>query len=130
MLAISKYSARLRPFKLFQDLICVLHTHATQIRNKMHATSMASEFALNALPRSGLADWKHVTAMTAPVCPNIREFIESVGNLMVESLLIRAGLRVQLAETFYEDLLVTLLMAGVPAVRTLHASGILQQIST
>lgn len=49
---------------------------------------------------------------------------------MVDFLLVRIGLVVGFADTLGDNLGVTLAVAGVLAIRTLHASSILKEFST
>lgn len=53
-----------------------------------------------------------------------------MGNAVVDLLLVWIRFVVGLADTFGDNLRVTLAVAGVFAIRALHASGILQKVAT
>ena len=66
--------------------------------------------------------------MTTPVCTHVGEAFESMWDPMIQFLLLGICLGVGLADTFGHDLGVAFLMTGILAIRTLHASGVLQEI--
>lgn len=73
---------------------------------------------------------KQITAVAAPVGGDVGKTFESVGNAMVDFLLVRIGLVVGFTDTLGDNLGITLAVAGVLAVRTLHAGSILEEFST
>ena len=68
--------------------------------------------------------------MATPVGRDVGEALETVGNAVVDLLLVGVGLVVRLADTLGHDLGVALAMASVFAIRTLHARGVLEEFST
>lgn len=68
--------------------------------------------------------------MTAPVGGYIGEWFKTMGDTMVDFLFVRVCLIVRFTNAFRNHLRVTFAMASVLAVGTLHASRILQEIST
>ena len=68
--------------------------------------------------------------MAAPVRGDVGKAFESVRNAVVDFLLVRIGLVVGFADTLGDNLGVTLAVAGVLAIRTLHAGCILEEFST
>lgn len=72
---------------------------------------------------------KQVTAVAAPVGGDVGEALETVRNAVVDLLLVGVGLVVRLADTLGDDLLVALAVAGILAVRTLHARSVLEELS-
>lgn len=73
---------------------------------------------------------KEIAAVTAPVRRDVGKAFESVGNTVVDFLLVRIGLVIGFADTLGDNLGVTLFVAGVFAIRTLHAGSILEKFST
>lgn len=68
--------------------------------------------------------------MAAPVSGEIGEALETVRNAVVDLLLVGVGLVVGFADTFGDYLGVAFAVAGIFAVRTLHARSVLQELST
>lgn len=68
--------------------------------------------------------------MAAPVRGDVGKAFESVGNAVVDFLLVRIGLVVGFADTLGDNLRVTLAVASVLAIRTLHTGSILEEFST
>lgn len=68
--------------------------------------------------------------MAAPVRGNVGETFEAVGDAVVDFLFIRIGLIIGFADTLGNNLRVTLAVAGVFTIRTLHSGGILEEFST
>ena len=67
--------------------------------------------------------------MTAPVRTNVRESLESVRYLVVQSLLVRVRLGVRFTDTLGDNLVIALLVASVFAVLALHACRVLEKVS-
>lgn len=67
--------------------------------------------------------------MTTPIGTHIRKVLETVRNAVVEFCLVGVCLGIRLCDTFGDHLGITLLVASVVAVRTLHASSILEKFS-
>jgi hypothetical protein len=72
---------------------------------------------------------KQVTAVAAPVGGDVGEALETVRDAVVDLLLVGIGLVVRLADTFGDNLLVALAVAGILAVRALHARSVLEELS-
>jgi len=72
---------------------------------------------------------KQVTAVAAPVGGEIGEALETVRDAVIDLLLVGIGLVVRLADTFGDNLLVAFAVAGILAVRTLHARSVLEELS-
>ncbi len=72
---------------------------------------------------------KYVAAVTAPVCTKVRKCFEPVRYLVVESFFVRICFCVGFADALGDDLMIAFLMACVLAIRTLHASRVLEEIS-
>lgn len=68
--------------------------------------------------------WQDVATMAAPIGPHVGEVLESVGDTMIELLLIRVAFRIRLADTFGDDLGVTLFVARIFAILALHTGGV------
>jgi hypothetical protein len=68
--------------------------------------------------------------MTAPISAHVGKVFESMRDAMVEFGLIWIGLGVRLRDTLGDHLWVTLLVASVIAVRTLHAGSVLEELTT
>lgn len=68
--------------------------------------------------------------MATPVGRKVGEALETVGNAVIDLLLIGIGLVVCLADTLGDHLGVTFFVAGVLAIRALHAGSILEEFST
>ena len=71
---------------------------------------------------------KQIAAVAAPVRGDVGKAFESVRNAVVDFLLVR--IVVGFADTLGDNLGVTLAVAGVLAIRTLHAGCILEEFST
>lgn len=67
--------------------------------------------------------------MATPVSRDIGKCLETVWDTVIDFLLVRVGFVVGLANTFGDDLGVTFFMAGVFAVRTLHAGSVFEEVS-
>ena len=74
--------------------------------------------------------WKQIAAVAAPVCGDVGKPFKSVRNAVVDFLLVWIGLVVGFADTLGDNLGVTLAVAGVLAVRALHAGSILEEFPT
>jgi flagellar basal body P-ring protein FlgI len=68
--------------------------------------------------------------MATPIGRKVREAFETMGNAVVDLLLVGIGLVVGLADTLGDDLGVTFTVASILAVRTLHTCGVLEEVST
>ena len=68
--------------------------------------------------------------MAAPICPHIREILETMGNPMVELLFIRIGFRIRFADALCDDFGIAFLVASILAILALHTGGVLQKFST
>lgn len=68
--------------------------------------------------------------MTAPVCANIREVLETMRDAMIDLLFVRIRFVIRLADAFRDDLRVALGVAGIFAVLALHAGRVFEQVST
>jgi hypothetical protein len=68
--------------------------------------------------------------MTAPISAHVGKVLKSMGDTMVEFSLIGVGFGVRLRDTFGDHLRITLFMASVVAVRTLHTGSVLEELST
>lgn len=73
--------------------------------------------------------WKQITAVAAPVGRDVGEALETVGNTVVDLLLVGVGLVVGLADTLGDNLRVAFAMAGVLAICALHTSSVLEEFS-
>jgi hypothetical protein len=73
---------------------------------------------------------KQIAAVATPVRGDVGKPFETVGNAVIDLLLVRIGLVVGFADTLGNNLGVTLAVAGVLAIRTLHAGSILEEFST
>jgi hypothetical protein len=73
---------------------------------------------------------KQIATVATPVRGDVGKAFESVGNAVVDFLLVRIGLVIGFADTLGDNLGVTLAVAGVLAIRTLHAGSILEELST
>lgn len=62
--------------------------------------------------------------MAAPIGPHVREIFESMGDTMIELLLIRVGFRIRFAYAFGDDLGVAFLVARILAILALHTGGV------
>lgn len=67
--------------------------------------------------------------MATPVSRDVGEALETVRDTVVDLLFVGIGLVVGLANTLGDDLRVAFAMAGVLAIRTLHARSILEELS-
>lgn len=74
--------------KLGQQDVRHFHCHAAEIGNQMHTSCVTSERTLGAFARILLAERQHVTAMTTPTCAEVAEWLESMGNTMINLFLI------------------------------------------
>lgn len=68
--------------------------------------------------------------MTTPIGPKIRKSFETMRYPMIDLLFIGIGLVIRFADAFGDHTPSALLVAGVFAVRTLHASRVLDKVST
>ena len=68
--------------------------------------------------------------MTTPICTDVREIIEAMRNAMVDLLFVWVRLVICLADAFCDDFRIAFGVAGVLAIRTLHAGRILEKVST
>jgi hypothetical protein len=68
--------------------------------------------------------------VATPVRGDVGEVFESMRNAMVDFFFVRIGLVIGFADTFGDDLWITLAMARVFAIGALHTSRILQEIPT
>ena len=69
--------------------------------------------------------WQHITTMTAPISADIAVDLETMRNTVIELRLVWIALSIRLADALGDDLRVTLLVAQIFAVGTLHADRIL-----
>jgi hypothetical protein len=67
--------------------------------------------------------------MTAPVSTHVGKVFEAMGNAMVEFGLVWVGFGVRLRDTFGNDFRITLLVASVVTVRTLHTGSVLEELA-
>ena len=67
--------------------------------------------------------------MTAPISPHVREGLKTMRDAMIELLLLAGHIVVRLADTFRDDLRITLLVTSVLAVRALHTRRILEEVA-
>jgi len=67
--------------------------------------------------------------MTTPISTHIGEVLETMRDTVVEFGFVRIGFGVGLSDTLGDDLGITLFVAGVIAVRALHASSILEELA-
>lgn len=68
--------------------------------------------------------------MATPVGRKVGKALETVGNAVIDLLLVGVGLVVGLADTLGDHLRVAFLVTCVLAIRTLHAGSILEEFST
>ena len=131
------------------NLVGGFHRHSTEIGHKVSALSVTGKTTfykrgqhkleiscdVSDMPtRAALGIFaskrKQIATVAAPVRGDVGEAFESVGNAVVDFLLVRIGLVVGFADTLGDNLGVTLAVAGVLAVRTLHTGSILEEFST
>lgn len=74
--------------------------------------------------------WKQITTVAAPIGRDVGEALETMGDAVVDLLLVGIGLVVGLADTLGDDLGIAFAVAGVLAIRTLHARRILEELPT
>ena len=67
-----------------QKLVGRLHRHSTKVGNKMSASSMRGDPAFAALASVLPTQRQHITTMTAPICADIGDGFESMGNAMLD----------------------------------------------
>jgi hypothetical protein len=67
--------------------------------------------------------------MAAPVGAHVRKGLEPVGNAVVELGFVRIGFGIGLRDALGDDLGITLLVAGVVAVGTLHACRVFEEVA-
>lgn len=72
---------------------------------------------------------QQITTVAAPVGGQVGKALEAMGDAVIDLLLVGVGLVVRLADTFGDDLGIALAVAGIFAVGTLHARGILQEVA-
>lgn len=84
---------------------------------------MACNITLGTLPGVLSAKRQHVTAVTTPVGSQVCERFEAMRNSVVDLLLVPIS-SVGLRYTFCDHLLITLLVAGIPAVLALVPKGV------
>lgn len=68
--------------------------------------------------------------MATPICAHVRKPFEPMRYPMIQLLFFGICLCVRLADTLGDDTFVTLLVASVLAILTLHACRILEEVST
>lgn len=68
--------------------------------------------------------------MTAPICAQVVELLESVWNAVIDLFLVWIALRIRLADTFGDNACVTFSMTSVFAVFTLHSRRVFQEVAT
>jgi hypothetical protein len=73
---------------------------------------------------------QQVAAVAAPVRRDIRKRFETMGNPMVDFLLVRISLVVRFANTFRDHFRIALSMACILAIGTLHAGGVFEEVAT
>lgn len=73
---------------------------------------------------------KKITTVTAPVGAHDRGVLETVGNAVVEFCFVRICFRIGLGDALGNNLGVTLLVASISAIRTLHTRSIFEEVST
>lgn len=83
-----------------------------------------------ALLRVLAAKGQQRSAMAAPVGRNVGEILETMRNTVVNFLLVGIGFVVGFADTLRDHFGITLPMARVLAVLTLHTGGVFQEIAT
>lgn len=67
--------------------------------------------------------------MATPICTHVREYFKAMRNPVVNLFLVWICFRVRLAYTLCDDLRVAFSVACIFAVRALHASRVLQELS-
>lgn len=131
-----------------QNLICCLHRHAAEIWNKMSAVGVGSEatFYARLVYFNGVVKhWmlhtittlrvlspkgKQIATVATPVCRDVGESFETMGNAMVDFLLVRVGFVICLTDTLGDNLRVAFFVASVLAIRALHTRSIFKEFST
>jgi hypothetical protein len=83
-----------------------------------------------ALLRIFAAKGQQRSAMATPIGRNIGEILETMRNTVVNFLLVGISLVVGLADAFRDHFGITLPMASVLAILTLHTSSVFQEIAT
>lgn len=67
--------------------------------------------------------------MAAPICTHVCHSFKSVRDTVIELLLLRVRLCVGFRHALCDNLCVTLFMAGIFAIRTLHACRVLEKVT-
>lgn len=68
--------------------------------------------------------------MTTPICAHIRKLLETMGNAVIDLLLVGIGLRIRLTDTLGNNAGIALRVTSVLAIFALHTSRILEELAT
>lgn len=96
----------------------------------MLAIRMACEATFRAFSALFSSKRQNISAMAAPIGTDVGERLEAMMDTVVELCFVRVRLSVGLGDAFGDHVAVTLLVASVLAVCTLHACGVFEEIST
>ena len=86
-----------------QDLVRCLHRHAAEVGDEVHAVGVAGDVALGALARVLAAEGEHVAAVAAPVGADVGEGFETMGNAVVDFLLVILWGKSAVESVLYEN---------------------------
>jgi hypothetical protein len=88
---------------------------------------MARKIAFGTFAGVFATEGKHVAAVTTPVCADIGEWFESVGDTVVDLFFVISCVRFR--DTFRYNLLMTLFMASVATIFTLITCSVEQKVA-
>lgn len=96
----------------------------------MNAVVVAGGATLSTLASLFSSKRQHVATVTAPVGTHVGKGLETMRDAVVDLLLVGVGFGIGLADTLCDDARVALLVACQAAVRTLHTSRVLEEVTT
>ena len=83
---VSSYTIDVPP--VAQELVGCFDRHPAEVRDKVGTVCVASDIAFSATTSILASNGEHVSAVAAPVSPNVGYRLEPMGNAMVDFLLI------------------------------------------
>lgn len=71
-----------------EQLVGGLHRHTTEVRHQMRTVGVAGDAALRASSSVLATKGEHVAAVAAPVCADVVDGLETVGDAVVDLLFV------------------------------------------
>jgi hypothetical protein len=97
--------------------------------DKVDAVVVAGRATLGTLASLLSSERQHVATVAAPVGTHVGEGLEAMRNAVVDLLFVGIGFGIGLADTLCDNTWVALLVTCQSAVRALHTSRVLEEVT-